>query len=173
MNFEENSIHAKAKFTDLKYKNYELDDFILLIDKDKKELDANIKASTLFGKLDSKIHIENISEFATYNSELKIRNLDLSKLSRNKNLKSDINIDLQAVGKGFILGELQTNIHLKSTKSVLFNQPITNLNANIVINKKEYLINDIHFETPYLKAILSGKGNSNRKQSYSFRAKIK
>ncbi|WP_461631516.1 translocation/assembly module TamB domain-containing protein [Labilibaculum euxinus] len=159
LDFEENSIHAKAKFTDLKYKNHELDDFILLIDKDKKELDANLKASTLFGKLDSKIHIENISEFATYSSELKIRNLDLSKLSRNKNLKSDINIDLQAVGKGFILGDLQTNLHLESTKSVLFNQPITNLNANIVINKKEYLINDIHFETSYLKAILSGKGN--------------
>ncbi|BAX81202.1 translocation/assembly module TamB domain-containing protein [Labilibaculum antarcticum] len=159
LDFKENTIHAKAKFADLKYQNYQLDDFILLVDKNKNELNANAKASTIFGNLDSKIHIEKLFESTNYNAELKISNLDLSKLILDENLKSDLNFELQAVGQGFTPGELQTKLHLKSTKSVLFNQPVTNLNANIVIYKNEYQINKIHFEAPYLKAILSGKGN--------------
>ena len=159
LDFKENTIHARAKFADLKYQNYQLDDFILLIDKNKNELDAKAKASTIFGNLDSKIHIEKLFELANYNAELKIANLDLSKLILDKNLKSDLTLELQAVGQGFTPGELQAKLHLKSNKSILFNQPVTNLNANIVINKKEYLINDIRFEAPYLKALLSGKGN--------------
>lgn len=159
LDFKENSIQATAKFANLKYQNYELDDFILNVDKNKNELDAEAKARTIFGNLNSKIHIEDLFELANYNAEIKIKKLDLSKLNLNKNIKSNLNFELQAAGQGFTPGELKTKLHLKSTKSTIFNQPITKLNADIDINKKEYEINDIRFEAPYLKAILSGKGN--------------
>lgn len=159
LDYKENTIHAEAKFTDLKYQDYQLDDFILLFDKEKDKLDAKAKASTIFGHLDSKIHIEKLFEVANYNTDIKVKNLNLGKLSGNKKLKSNLNFNLQTTGQGFTPGELQTKIKLQTTKSTLFNQPITNLSANILINKKEYQINKIHFEAPYLKAFLSGKGN--------------
>ncbi|WP_180335744.1 translocation/assembly module TamB domain-containing protein [Labilibaculum filiforme] len=159
LDYKENTIHAEAKFADLRYKNYELDNFILFLDKNKDELDVTAKASTIFGKLDTKIHLKKLFETANYNADVKIANLDLSKLSGNQKLKSNLNLNLQAIGQGFTPGELQTKIQLQASKSVLFKQAITNLSANILIDKKEYQIPKINFEAPYLMAMLSGKGN--------------
>ncbi|WP_372753953.1 translocation/assembly module TamB domain-containing protein [Labilibaculum sp.] len=161
LNFENNTLQARANFTDLKYNKYTVDDFTLGVDKNGNQVEATIKANTIFGNLNSKIHMDQISELANYKAELNIRKLDLSKLSANKNLKSNLNFDLQAIGQGFTLGELQSKINLQSQKSTLFNQPLTKLNANLFLHKKEYQINQIIFEAPYLKAQITGKGNFN------------
>lgn len=173
LDFKENTMHARAKFADLKYKNYELDDFTLLIDKNRNELEAKAKASTIFGNLNSNIHIEKLFKLANYNAEVKISNLDFSKLLLDKNLKSDLNLELLAIGQGFSPGELQTKLYLKSRKSALFNQPVINLNANILINKKEYQINEINFDTPYLKMMLTGKGNITENNLLQLKLKTK
>jgi hypothetical protein len=157
--FAKNSLKAKANFTDLKYQDYSVDDFILHFEKDKSQFNANLIANTIFGKFNSKIQIDSLSELGNYQAELNIRKLDLSKLSTNKNLKSNLNFDLQALGQGFTPGELQTKISLRSQKSSLFNQPINKLNADLFLTKKVYQINQFHFEAPYFQVNITGKGN--------------
>ncbi len=157
--FVENTLNANAQFVDIKYDGYELTDFLLSLEKNKNQLDGNIKTTTIFGELESQFHIKNLFKLPEYNANLQLKHFNLAKLTFNKNLTSNINVEIKAKGQGFEPGNMQTNIWLKSNNSVFLNQPITDFNTHISLNKTEYQIEGFHLETPYLLAKISGEGN--------------
>ncbi|MRT93935.1 translocation/assembly module TamB domain-containing protein [Ancylomarina sp. 16SWW S1-10-2] len=166
-------LDVHAQFSDLKYANYEMDNFLLDFEKEKETLAGTVKAQTIFGKLDSRFHIEKILTTPEYKALLELKHFNLAKLTGNKKLQSNINLNLQTYGQGVEPGEMQANVILKSEKSVLFDQPLSNLNAKIEINKDKYKIEDFHIEAPYLSAKLNGEGmfSGNNQLSFNIQSK--
>ncbi len=171
--FRENKMNARAEFADLKYENYEMTDFLLFFEKNNRILDGSLKANTLFGDVDAEIHTKDIFETPVYDAAIQLNNLNLAKLSSNKNLESSINLEVQATGKGSVFSDMQVNVRLKSNNSILFDQPIADFDSKIAINREEYHIEGFHIETPYLLANISGEGNISDRNLLLFNAQVK
>ncbi len=164
---------ARAQFADLKYENYEFKDFLLFIEKNDELLKGNVKANTIFGNVGCEIHMEDIFNSPVYDATLQFRHINLAKLTLNKKLESSINLEIQANGEGFVPGKVDADFRIKSNKSVLFDQPITDFDSRIVLHGEEYQIEGFRIETPYLLAILSGKGNLYDYNQLQFNLKVK
>ena len=158
-NIKENKLKVGVKLSDLKYDNYELLDCFVSLKKNKDQLYGEIKASTIFGGLDSKINVDGLFDFPVYDAVFYLNGLNLAKVLSNKKLESDINIELQARGQGFVPEEMKTDLRIKSINSVLFNKPITNFDARVSINRGDYLLQGLQLETPYIWAMVKGQGN--------------
>lgn len=171
--FRQNSMIARAQFADLKYDKYEIKDFLLYLEKNDELLKGNMKANTIFGKLDWEMRIEDIFNSPVYDATLQFRHINLAKLTLNEKLESSINLDIQANGEGFVPGKVNADFKLKSTKSVLFDQPIIDFDSRIALHGEEYQINRFRMETPYLLAVLSGDGNLSEHNQLQFNLKVK
>ncbi len=170
-NFRENTISARAQFDDLNYENYDLVDFLLSFEKTRDNLTGNVQANTIFGDVSSRIHVDKLFESPVYDAELKMKQFNLAKITLNKILESDINLELLAKGQGIVPGKMLVDLQVKSQNSVLFDQPVTDFDARLALYEEEYSIRNLIFETPYVSARISGKGHLVDKNQLNFSLK--
>jgi translocation and assembly module TamB len=171
--FKENSMTVLAQFDDVRYENYNLENFSLSFSKQKENLDAKLKTNTILGSLNSNIHISNLFQIPVYDANLTLRHFNLAKLTTDKKLESDLNISLTAKGRGYEPGKMHSSIVLQSNNSVLFNEPIHDMSARINITEQMYAIKGLVFKTSYLSAMIEGKGNFSEDNKLSFSLKSK
>jgi len=130
-----NSLKIQAHFPDLKYSNYKINNFILSLEKEKDNLDGTVKILTFYGNMDSKFHSEKIFITPEYKALIKLNRFNMAKLTGNKKLQSNINLNLQVYGQGVEPGKMKANVFLQSEKSVFFDQSFLKLKANFELNK--------------------------------------
>ena len=132
------SLNVKAHFPDLKYSNYEINNFLLSLEKEKDNLDGTVKVLTVYGDMDSKVHFKKIFTIPEYKALLELKRFNMAKLTGNEKLQSNINLSLQVYGQGIEPGKMKANVLLQSEKSVLFDYPISKLKANLDLNKAKF-----------------------------------
>jgi len=94
--------------------------------------DYDIKSSA--GDLKGKTFLDLKDRRFEYNADFTARNLDIGRIIKNDKLKSNINAEIKASGKGFDYRTLTTNLNFDINNSDFYGQKISKSNGTIKAN---------------------------------------
>lgn len=129
------------------------------INKNTSILSADISGNTAFGMLNTQLTLTNIFTKPTYLISATIEGFDITHLSKNDTIQSDINLSIKAKGSGFSPKTMVSDIEIKSDSSSIFELPINDFDAKISYKKGSYQLQGCRLETPFMLATASGNGN--------------
>ena len=167
--FKENNIKAKGKFGDVQYGDYELDDLVFHIDKDKNNIKGDLQANTWFGKVASDFELKDVFDNIQYDVEALFQQMDLSKLANNKKLYSDLNIMIKTKGKGTEIDSMNSETELNIYQSSFLGYPLNSMDAIVKYNKQNYEFSGLHLNTPFVSFQANGKGNLKKTNHLNFK----
>jgi len=166
--FKENNINAKGKFGDVQYGDYELNDLIFNIEKARADINGDLQANTWFGGVSSNFRLKNIFNNIQYDVEALFKEVDLSKLTNNKKLYSDLNVKLKTKGKGIKIDSMNSETELNIYQSGFMGYPVNSMDANIKYNKQNYEFTGLQLNTPFVAFSAEGKGNLEKSNQIDF-----
>lgn len=94
--------------------------------------DYDIKTSA--GDVKGKTYLDLKDRKFEYNADFTTRNLDIGRIIRNDKLKSNLNADIKADGKGFDYRTLVANINFDINNSDFYGQRISKTNGTVKAN---------------------------------------
>jgi autotransporter translocation and assembly factor TamB len=168
IDFKQNSLSAKGRFGDFRYGDYKLDDLILNINKDQTNIMGDIETDAWFGRVRSIFNVKEIFSRIQYDVEAYLNNIDLSKLSTDSKLKSNLNITLKAIGNGKEPKSMETNAILKIDESSFLGHPVQSMDAEIDYSRQNYDIKGLKLESNIASFNLKGKGHLERNNHFDF-----
>jgi len=171
--FKENSINAQGKFGDVQYGDYELDDLIFHINKAEANINGDLKANTWFGKIASNFRLKDVFDNIQYDIDALFQQMDLSKLTSNKKLYSDLNIKLKTKGKGTKIDSMNSETELNIYQSSFLGYPVNSMDAFVKYNKQSYEFSGLYLNTPFVSFRADGKGNLDNSNQLNFRVEAK
>jgi hypothetical protein len=115
-------------------------------DYDIKSSAGDIKGKTFFDLKDKKFE---------YNADFSTKNLDIGRIIKNEKLKSNINADIKADGKGFDYRTLTSNINFDINSSDFYGQKISKSNGTIKANNGNMDI-DVNYSSNSLTTKVQG-----------------
>lgn len=172
-NIDISSLTLMANF-DINRGNYQTYNFSkthILLEKKEKRLTADVKTNSTFGKIDAQISLTDIFKEPTYNLHSTIQNFNLINIVNNA--PSNINLTINAKGRGFSPKTMRSNIEIISDSSTIFKLPISDFDARISYNKGRYLLKGCRVETPFILVSATGDGDINRRNNLKFIIKSK
>ena len=171
--YKENSIKAQGKFGDVQYGDYELDDLIFHIDKDVANINGDLKANAWFGRVASDFRLKDVFGNIQYDVEALVQEMDLSKLTDNEKLYSDLNVRIKTKGKGKKIDSLNSETDLNIYQSSFLGHPVHSMDATVTIDNQNYEFSGLHLNTPFVSFSADGKGNIDQTNHLSFRIEAK
>ena len=156
---QDNALTISGRFGDIRYGEYELDDLLLQVDKKKGAIKGNVTSNTWFGMVDSEFNLQQVFKKPVYSVHSTLNNIDLSKLTKNKELQSDLNINLRVSGEGTQVDNLNTEVDLELWDSHFLDKPVSNMNMSLFYDKGRYSLYGLHLNTPYATVGAEGEGN--------------
>lgn len=171
--YKENSINAQGKFGDVQYEDYELNDLVFHIDKDVANINGDLKANTWFGKVASDFRLKDVFDDIQYDVEALLQEVNLSKLTNNKALYSDLNMKVKTKGKGKKIDSMVSETALNIYQSSFLGSPVNSMDAHVSYNNQHYELSGLHLDTPFVSFSADGKGDVDHTNQLSFRIEAK
>ncbi len=156
---QDNSLSLSGEFGDIRYGEYELDDLVLQMDKKKGTLKGNVTGDTWFGRVNSEFTMEKIFDEPVYSIHSALNHIDLSKLTKNKDLQTDLNLNLAVNGEGIRADNLNTEVDIELWDSYFLDKPVSNMNMSVLYDKGQYSLYGFHLNTPYAAVGAEGEGH--------------
>lgn len=165
---QDNTLNISGQFGDILYGEYDLDDLVLQVDKNKGTLKGNVASNTWFGRVNSEFNLQQMFDKPVYSVHSALNNIDLSKLTKNKDLQSDLNLNLAVKGEGTQVDNLNTEVDLEVWDSYFLDKPVSNMNMSLLYNKGQYSLYGFHLNTPYAAVGAKGEGHLRGKNLLKF-----
>jgi autotransporter translocation and assembly factor TamB len=163
-----NNVRVSGDFRNTRYGNYEMDSLELRFNKTREDVKGSIRGHTKWGSIDLQLDMRSIFTNPGYAFHTVLKNIDLSGFTANKNLHSDLNLTIEASGKGIKPDSMTTRVDLSLSESSFLENPVSSANISADYNKGQYNLKELSIESAYLNLSSQGEGNVPDKIFLSF-----
>ena len=99
--------------------------------------------------------------------------MDLSKLTNNRKLYSNLNVKIKTKGKGTKTDSMDSETELNIYQSSFLGYPVNSMDAFVKYNKQNYEFSGFHLNTPFVSLQADGKGNLAKSNQLDFKLEAK
>ncbi|MFW6219163.1 MAG: translocation/assembly module TamB domain-containing protein [Bacteroidota bacterium] len=164
----ENTIDLKGDFTELKYGKYALDKVLVNLSKNGNRSKGRVSLENKAGTVTSSMQVSDLFGKMNYALESKIRAFDIAYFVEDSSLKSSLNLDLKATGKGIEIASAKTDIYIKSKNSQLIGKPVDDFETALLLDNGNYTFTGFQFKTPYFLFKGEGEGHLTERHHIKF-----
>lgn len=159
IDIKSNTVNLEGDFTTLGYKNYNLDKLLLNFSKNEDKLKGFVSLDNEGGSATSRMIVSDLFGKMDYAMESKLRSLDIAYFMNDTALSSNLNIDLDARGKGKDIASMKTDLFIKSQNSILMDKPVEDFETALQLDNGNYKFTGLQLQTPYFHFSGEGEGH--------------
>ncbi len=163
-----NTANLEGNFTGPGYKKYNLDRLSLNFSKNEDKLKGFVSLGNEAGNATSRMNISDLFGNMNYVLESKIRSLDIAYFMEDTALSSNLNIDLDARGRGTDITSMKTDLFIKSQNSMLMDSSVEDFETSLHLDNGNYQFTGLQLKTPYFHFSGEGEGHINKTHRIAF-----
>jgi len=156
---QESNLSLEGSFTDARYGSYTTEDMRIQFQKRKDTVRGIIGGVAWFGDFRSSFDLKDLFDKPSYSLSSDFKHLDLSRLTGNDTLHSDLNMALELVGEGTEPDSLKASASLMVNNSSFLDQSISDMQTHLTYQAKKYSISGFNLRMPSLSVHLQGEGD--------------
>ena len=164
----DNAVVLTGDLAEAGYKEYRMDNLTFQARKNQDTLRGNLRGRAWFGGLSSDFSLQEIFKQPVYDLQVAFQHLDISRLTADTALRSDLNLALRAEGKGTDPDSLQASIELDMTDSHFMDWPLNDMHTEMSYNRQAYRLRGLQLNSPYFSLGLQGEGHLRGQNRLSF-----
>lgn len=164
---EKADLKLTGKFTDCQFFQRPVSDIELNFNYRKGDLNGKMSARAGFGRLDLKSEVRHIPDSAIYNLQLDSKRFDVSAITGNDSLATDIRMHLSVSGEGSDPDKIAGVANVSFAPSSIAGIQIDTMQANLNYRGKQMMLDSLYLLSDLARIHLNGnvnlEGNSHLK----------
>lgn len=166
--FQTNAMEFNGKYDTVQFSEYAADKFNFQFNKRADTGEGKIEVASKRVLLSSRFTLSHLFDTLTYDLAASLKGFDISSFIPESKLNSNLNLLVNAKGRGVDLNTLKTAVNIQSSQSQLLGRPIDNFATSFKMNKGDYLLKKLHLNTPFFGLNAEGNGNIDNNNTIRF-----